>query len=88
MRDLTIHELDEQLGERLPARELMGTWNGRKKFHNGGDQTAVAIGGDGGNNVPIASPQINAVNVAIAGDATQVNNQSADGGDAFAGNFR
>ena len=26
MRELTMHELDAQLAEQLPARELMGHW--------------------------------------------------------------
>jgi hypothetical protein len=29
MRDLTISELDTELAEQLPARELMTTWGGR-----------------------------------------------------------
>ena len=37
MRELTIHEIDAELAEQLPARELMSF------FHNSGGQTAVAI---------------------------------------------
>jgi hypothetical protein len=50
MQELTMHDLESQLAEQLPPRELMSTYSGRKKF-GGGDtkQTAVAVGGDGGN---------------------------------------
>jgi hypothetical protein len=48
MRELTFAELDEQLAEQLPPRELMSAWNGRKKF-GGTNQNAVAVGGNGGN---------------------------------------
>jgi hypothetical protein len=77
MRELTIHDLDTQLAEQLPARELMGAWKPHTKAPN---QTAV--GGDGGNNVPILSPQVN-IGVNAFGNQFQSNNQSADGGDAY-----
>jgi hypothetical protein len=66
----------------------MGCNKAKHKCPDGGDQNAYARGGDGGNNVPILSPQVNLVNVAVGGDATQANNQSADGGDAAAINVR
>jgi hypothetical protein len=88
MRELTMCELDGQLAEQLPTRELMGTYKAKQKPPDGGDQNAYARGGDGGQNTSFLSPQINLVNVAIGGDATQANNQSADGGGAIAINAR
>ena len=78
MRELTTLELDAQLAEQLPARELMGAWKPHNKCGCGGDTGGA--GGDGGNNVPILSPQVN-IGVNAFGDQTQVNNQRADGGD-------
>ena len=78
MRELTIHDLDTELAEQLPARELMGAWKPHNKCGCGGDTGGA--GGDGGNNVPILSPQVN-VGVTVTGDNNQFNNQRADGGD-------
>lgn len=64
MRDLTIHELDAQLAEQLPARELMGcrpqgssfTYNqgsGDGNFDGNGGLVGIAVlnGSGDGNNV-------------------------------------
>jgi hypothetical protein len=66
MRDLTFRELDEQIGEQLPARELMGgAWkrpsisyvNGNGNGHGNGNGNGngwfsgnQAIGGNGNGN--------------------------------------
>jgi hypothetical protein len=76
MRELTAQELDTQLAEQLPARELMGCWRPSNKA-----PSQTATGGNGGYNTPILSPQVN-VGIAVLGTNNQVNNQSADGGDA------
>jgi hypothetical protein len=44
MRDLTIHELEAQMAEQLPARELMGHCGNR-----GGNSTRVNVGSYDGN---------------------------------------
>jgi hypothetical protein len=75
MRELTIQELDTQLAEQLPARELMGCWRPCNKA-----PSQTAVGGDGGYNTPILSPQVNVAVLTFGGH--QSNNQSADGGSA------
>ncbi len=47
MRDLTIHELDAQLAEQLPARELMGCWRSYSSSFTSVHTTA--INGNNGN---------------------------------------
>jgi hypothetical protein len=53
MRDLTLHEMDQQLAEQLPARELMGGCCRQKctyhpePTHNGGGTTVIASPGNG-----------------------------------------
>jgi hypothetical protein len=51
MRDLTIHELDAELAEQLPARELMGSWcyshPTPAPSYQGASQTAVVGSGNG-----------------------------------------
>ena len=51
MRDLTIQELDNQLAEQLPARELMGScWHPcGSTFSHGGNTTTVNQGSYDGN---------------------------------------
>jgi hypothetical protein len=72
MRELTMQELDGQLAEQLPARELMGAC-GYRSGRYGGSNTAVA-----GNNqfglVNLGNTQVNILsagntngNFAIAG---------------------
>jgi hypothetical protein len=46
MRDLTLHEMDEQLAEQLPARELMGGCYKRPAPSCNQGQTATS-GGNG-----------------------------------------
>ncbi len=72
MRELTIHELDTQLAEQLPARELMGAWKPHNKCGCGGDA------GDGGNhNVAL---QANVLNVNLLGHQDNTNSQDNSGG--------
>jgi hypothetical protein len=73
MRELTIHELDTQLAEQLPARELMGCW----RPYNKPSQTAV--GGDGGTNIGV---QANVLNINLLGHQSNSNTQDASGGNA------
>jgi hypothetical protein len=72
MRELTIHDLDTELAEQLPARELMGAWKPHNKCGCGGDG---GDGGDGGHNFALVNANVALINF---GDQT---NQSADGGD-------
>ena len=86
MRDLTFAELDEQLAEQLPPRELMSTWSGRKKHGGGTQQTAVAGGGAGGEGVNSGDGGIgfklgrNAANGNQIVPITVGGNNSTDGG--------
>jgi hypothetical protein len=57
MRDLTMHELDAQLAEQLPARELMQPVN-----------TAVAIGA-----VAVNVAVVNQINVNVGDYVSQTN---------------
>ena len=57
MRDLTIHELDTELAEQLPARELMGGC-----WHRSGNNYA----GNGNNAINVASGNQIQVNVLAA----------------------
>jgi hypothetical protein len=77
MRELTTHDLDTQLAEQLPARELMGCWKPYNKC-GGGDS---ARGGDGGTNIGV---QANVLNINAFGNQSNVNSQDASGGDALA----
>jgi hypothetical protein len=52
MRELTMHELDAQLAEQLPARELMGVNVIRGSFNHVGNGN----GNDSGNGVGNHSP--------------------------------
>jgi hypothetical protein len=83
VRELTFAELDAQLAEQLPPRELMSTYNGRKKWGGGTNQFAAAQGGDGGNggngglgvNVGVNALNGNqVVPIAIGGDNISANN--------------
>jgi hypothetical protein len=76
MRELTTYDLDTELAEQLPARELMGCW---KPHNKGGDTNQTATGGDGGVNVGL---QANVLNINVAGDQSNTNSQDASGGDA------
>lgn len=51
MRELTLHELDAQMAEQLPARELMGGCCSRGGNYNGneGSFNGVGNGNSGGN---------------------------------------
>lgn len=78
MRDLTFTELDTEIAEQLPARELMGKgWGGCGC--GGGDSTSVhqyngsANGntGGGGFNVGILNGNLSGNNVAILGGGGQ-----------------
>jgi hypothetical protein len=73
MRDLTLTELDAELAEQLPARELMSRSGGCGCHHGGGDENnfqsnngqngndayggLVAVGG--GNNVAVSLGLLN-----------------------------
>jgi hypothetical protein len=74
MRELTSYELDTQLAEQLPSRELMGCW---KPHNKGGDTNQTATGGDGGHNFNLVQ-----ANVALINTGNQSNSQDASGGDA------
>jgi hypothetical protein len=76
MRELTTCELDSQLAEQLPARELMGCWRPHNK---GGDTNQYARGGDGGANFGV---QANVLNINLLGNQSNTNSQDASGGDA------
>jgi hypothetical protein len=75
MRELTTYELDTQLAEQLPARELMGCW----KPHNKGGDTATG-GAGGSNNVAV---QANVLNINLLGNQSNTNVQDNSGGDAI-----
>ena len=59
MRELTSYELDTQLAEQLPARELMGCWRPHNK---GGDTNQYARGGDGGHNFNLVQANVALIN--------------------------
>jgi len=61
MRDLTMHELDAQLAEQLPARELM-------QFGSFDFNTAIAL-----NISTINQTNVAAGNIIVGGGLTQVN---------------
>jgi hypothetical protein len=72
MRELTIHELDEQLAEQLPARELMGGSCHRSGSYS--SNTAVAgnsshgfINALNGNQVQVLTFDSSNGNTAVAG---------------------
>ena len=44
MREVTMHELDAQLAEQLPARELMGSHGGTKVIFSPGNGNGVGNG--------------------------------------------
>jgi hypothetical protein len=52
MRDLTMHELDAQLAEQLPARELMGVNVIRGSFNHVGNGNGTDSGNGVGNHSP------------------------------------
>jgi hypothetical protein len=81
MRELTIQELDSQLAEQLPPRELMSTYSGRRKF-GGGDtnQLALASGGNGGNGGDGGLGVNVGVNALNGNQVIPIGHNSTDGG--------
>lgn len=66
MRELTIHELDAELAEQLPARELMN-WRGGGGISHSFNTTATAIAGSGNFSVQEGFINVNNVgNTAVA----------------------
>ena len=61
MHDLTLHDLDNELAEQLPARELMGGYCGGSSHTTIVSQSGNGSG-DGGN--------VGLVNVVIAGNGS------------------
>jgi len=49
MREVTMHELDAQLAEQLPARELMGSHGGTKVIFSPGNGNGQGNGNHNGN---------------------------------------
>jgi hypothetical protein len=68
MRDLTIHELDSELAEQLPTRELMGGYcYGGHPSASSTHQTNVAnVGNSSQSNSGISGVQVQANNNQIA----------------------
>lgn len=90
MRNLTTHELDGQMAEQLPARELMGScWTGGK--NNGqpssshsyntshSNNTAAAGNGNNSGNNSLVSANGNSVAVSLFGNSAAGNNGAAAG---------
>ncbi len=68
MRELTIHELDEQLAEQLPARELMGgMWHRSSNVAVAGNSSHGFINVLNGNQVQILTFDSSNGNYASAG---------------------
>jgi hypothetical protein len=81
MRDLTFAELDAQMAEQLPARELMGSSCCRSSSCSGGDDggssSAAAGNGSGAGNVNILSG--NQVQIAVLSPGASNGNAAVAG---------
>jgi hypothetical protein len=68
MRELTIHELDEQLAEQLPARELMGgMWHRSSNVAVAGNSSSGFINIGNGNQIQALTAFSSNGNYASAG---------------------
>ena len=59
MRELTIHELDAELAEQLPARELMNAWRAHQGVDQQNEAYAYNTDQEGLINVNVSNDQVN-----------------------------
>jgi hypothetical protein len=67
MRDLTLIELDAELAEQLPARELMGKSGGGGCGCGGGDWTNGSYNGNTSHGIGILNGNLNGNTVVVFG---------------------
>ncbi|HWE10167.1 MAG TPA: hypothetical protein VG325_12500 [Solirubrobacteraceae bacterium] len=84
MHEVTIHDLDTQLAEQLPARELMGgSWMGGSRYDqptaSHSYNIAAAGNGNGNDNYSLVSANGNSVAVSLFGNSAAGNNYAAAG---------